>query len=179
MGRAGEKGGRRWIMDTPKPINVDGEGFEILKDAVVELLNQYPGLNGRVISRSDLSEDGGISMEPESGTLVYSEKSDIVGNIRQECQFPFYVVYRTDATSEYVKAGTNDFLDKLGAWACREPVTIGGKLYQLEAYPPLTGSRKITKAVRFNSYALEPNENKTQDWLIPITVNYTHEFTRR
>ena len=58
-------------MGTPKPIGVDGEGFEILKDAVVELLNQYPGLNGRVISRSDLSEDGGISMEPESGTLVY------------------------------------------------------------------------------------------------------------
>lgn len=164
-------------MEQPKPISLDGEGFEILKDAVLTLLNEYPGLDGRVITRSGLTEDSGISMEPESGALVYSEKPDIIGNIHQECQFPFYVVYRTDATSEFIKNGINDFLDTLGAWICREPVIINQHLYQLTEYPKLTGGRKITGVTRFNSYALEANENKTQDWLIPITVKYTHEYT--
>ena len=164
-------------MEQLKPINLDGEGFDILKDAVMDLLNQYPGLDGRVISRSDLTEDSGISMEPESGALIYKEVTDIIGNVRQECQFPFYVVYRTDATSEFVKKGVNDFLDTLGAWICREPVIINQHLFQLIEYPKLTGGRKITGVTRFNSYALEPNENKTQDWLIPITVKYTHEYT--
>lgn len=164
-------------MEQLKPISLDGEGFDILKDAVMDLLNQYPGLDGRVISRSDLTEDSGISMEPESGALIYKEVTDIIGNVRQECQFPFYVVYRTDATSEFVKKGVNDFLDTLGAWICREPVTINQHLFQLIEYPKLTGGRKITGVTRFNSYALEPNENKTQDWLIPITVKYTHEYT--
>ena len=71
----------------------------------------------------------------------------------------------------------NEFLDKMGAWLCKEPVTIDGEEYQLSAYPAITGGRKITSVTRFNSYALEPNANKTQDWVIPITVNYTHEFT--
>ena len=78
-----------------KPISIDGEGFSILKDAVLDLLNQYPGLDYRSISFSGLAEDGGISMEPESGTLVYTEKKNIIGNVKQECQFPFYVVYRS------------------------------------------------------------------------------------
>ena len=164
-------------MEQPKPISLDGEGFEILKDAVLTLLNEYPGLDGRVITRSGLTEDSGISMEPESGALIYKEVTDIIGNVRQECQFPFYVVYRTDATSEFVKKGVNDFLDTLGAWICREPVIINQHLFQLIEYPKLTGGRKITGVTRFNSYALEPNENKTQDWLIPITVKYTHEYT--
>lgn len=165
-------------MEQSKPISLDGEGFEILKDAVLSLLNEYPGLDGRVITRSGLTEDGGISMEPESGALVYSERPDIVGNIYQECQFPFYVVYRTDATSEYIKKGINDFLDTLGAWISMEPVIIDQTLYQLTEYPKLTGGRKITGVTRFNSYALEANENKTQDWLIPITVKYQHEYRK-
>lgn len=164
-------------MEQPKPISLDGEGFNILKDAVVALLNDFPGLEGREITFSGLTEDGGISMEPESGALIYAEKTDIIGTVYQECQFPFYVVYRTDATNEFIKRGIVDFLDALGAWICMEPVMVRGMPYQLKEYPQLTGRRKITSVGRFNSYALEPNANNTQDWLIPITVKYTHEFT--
>lgn len=165
-------------MSEAKPIGLDGTGFNILKDAVLTLLNQFPGLDGRVISFSGLIEDGGISMEPNSGALVYSEKADIIGNVHQKCQFPFYVVYRAAPTSEFLKMGVSEFLDTLGAWICREPVTIDGIAHQLTEYPTLTGERRITGVTRFNSYALEPNQNKTQDWLIPITVNYTHEFEK-
>ena len=164
-------------MEQVKPIGVDGEGFDILKEAVLALLNEYPGLDGRAISFSGLTEDGGISMEPENGTLIFAETKNIIGDVKQKCQFPFYVVFRANASSEYLKMGVNEFLDTLGAWVCREPVTIGGTVHQLNKYPTLTGGRRITGVTRFYSYALEPNQNNTQDWVIPITVNYTHEFT--
>ena len=164
-------------MEQKKPLSLDGEGFPILKDAVVALLNQYPGLDGQEILFSGLGENGGISVEPESGTLIYATKTDIIGDVHQECQFPFYVVYRSGAASPFLKMGVNKFLDTLGAWVCREPVEINGTTHQLTEYPKLTGQRRITHVSRFNSYALEPNENETQDWLIPITVHYTHDFT--
>jgi hypothetical protein len=164
-------------MEKPKPLGLDGEGTDILKNAVLELLNQFPGLDGREITFSGLTEDSGISMEPDSGTLIYTEKKFITGDVRQECQFPFFVVYRSGASSSYLKMSTAEFLDTLGAWICREPVVVDETPYQLTAYPAISDGRKITKVTRFNSYALEPNQNKTQDWIIPITVHYTHEFT--
>lgn len=164
-------------MMEEKPIGMDNSGAEALKDAVITMLNEYPGLDGRIVGFSSLTEDGGISMEPDSGALIYKEKKDIIGGVHQECRFPFFVVYRANVSSEFLKMKINEFLDKMGAWLCKEPVTIDGEEYQLSAYPAITGGRKITGVTRFNSYALEPNANKTQDWVIPITVNYTHEFT--
>lgn len=163
-------------MEDIKPISLDGEGYNVLKDAVLALLNEYPELNGRIITFSGLTEDGGISMEPESGALVYTERKDILGGVSQECQFPFFVVYRSNASGEYLALRINEFLDNLGAWISGEPVVINGSAYQLTQYPTLTGGRKIKSVSRFNSYALEPNQNNTQDWVIPITVNYTREF---
>ena len=115
-------------------------------------------------------------MEPESGALVYSETKDIIGNVKQVCQFPFFVVYRIAATNEYQKFEVSTFLDTLGAWLAKEPVNTDGSIENLTEYPVMQGNRKITNIVRFNSYALEPNNNNTQDWLLPVTVNYTHEF---
>ena len=165
-------------MSENKPLSIDGEGYGILKDAVLELLNQFPGLDGDKVVFGVLGPESGISMSPESGALVYTESEDIIGNVAQDCQFPFYVIYRTGATSEYLRLDVSTFLDIMGAWLCKEPVTIGGKVFRLSEYPKLTGGRAIKSATRFNSYPLAENENNTQDWVIPITVNYTHKFTR-
>ncbi len=166
------------MSERVKPIGMDNKGFDILKNAVVELLNQFPGLNGLEVSRSDLPEDGGMTMYPDGGALIYSERTDICGNVSQVCQMQCLVVYRTGATSEFAKAKANDLLDEIGAWVCREPVTVDGEDYQLDEYPRLTGNRTITAMSRSNSYAMEPNPNKTQDWVLPVTVTYKHEFTR-
>lgn len=160
-------------MSEAKPISIDGSGFSVLKDAVMSLLNQYPGLNGRIVTYMGLREDSGISMEPESGALVFSETTDIIGNVKQVCQFPFFVVYRSGASNEHQKLSVSDFLDSLGSWIAKEPCDENDLLPE---YPVMTGNRKITNIVRFNSYALTPNQNNTQDWVLPVTVNYTHEF---
>lgn len=165
-------------MADEKPIGVDVPGFSVLKDAVLALLNEYPGLNGRTITFSSLTEDTGISMEPESGALVYVQRTDIIGGIHQQCQFPFFVVRRGDTATEYQKLRATEFLDNLGAWLCREPVTVNGVEHRLTEYPAMTGGRRITDITRSNTYGLEPNENKTQDWVLPVTVNYTHDFMK-
>lgn len=165
-------------MSDNQSIKLDSGGLEALKPAVIALLNEYPALGDREITFQGLTENGGISIEPESGTLVYSEMPDIIGNVYQECQFPFLVVYRSNASSEYLKLNIHEFLDNLGAWLSMEPVNIDGTYYQLTAYPELPGNRKIKNIVRYNSYVMEENENQTQDWVIPITVNYTHKFTK-
>lgn len=164
-------------MIEKKAIKSDVSGFDVLKRAVLALLNRYPALDGRTITFSGLDEENSISMEPESGALVYTEKKCIDGSVKQECQFPFFVVYRSGASNEFARLNVNTFLDELGAWLCKESVDINGEEYRLTDYPTLTGGRKITEITRFNSYGLEPNENKTQDWVLPVTVNYTHEFT--
>lgn len=166
-------------MEEAKAIKADNGGFESLKPAILTLLNQYPGLSeGEEILFNGLSAEDGISVEMETGALVYTERKFITGDIKQECQLPFLIVYRSHPTSEYLKISVNKFLDDLGTWICREPVLIDDEEYRLESYPELTGGRKITHAIRFNSYAMEPNENGSQDWVIPITVHYTHEFEK-
>ena len=44
------------------------------------------------------------------------------------------------------------------------------------SYPSLSDGRRIMRVVRNNVYATVPNENKSQDWVLPVTVQYTYEF---
>ena len=64
----------------------------------------------------------------------------------------------------------------LGKWICKEPAQIGDETVRLTAYPTLADGRRITRVTRSNSYGLEPNEDGVQDWLMPVTIQYTNEF---
>lgn len=152
-----------------KQIKSDSGG-RFVRDAVIKLLNQYPG-NPSTIRYGVLDEDGGISMEADMGAVVLFESKDIVGGIHKRCQYPFIVVVRGDASGEWQKLDISDYLEKLGSWLCREPDSDA-----VATYPALTGGRKITGIERSNIYALVPNENQTQDWCLPVTVNYTHDY---
>ena len=82
-------------METVKPIGTDATGYEILTKAVRDLLNQYPGLDGRVITFEELEEDYGIAFSADAGALVMSERRSITDHVFQECQYPILIVYRT------------------------------------------------------------------------------------
>ena len=163
-------------METVKPIGSDATGYKILTKAVRDLLNQFPGLDGRVIAFEELGEDYGIAFSADAGALVMSERRSITDNVFQECQYPILIVYRTNATREYLKIAVQTFLDSIGMWLCKEPVEIGDSVYRLTTYPELTDGRKITRITRNNSYGAAPNENKTQDWILPVSIQYTHEY---
>ena len=108
--------------------------------------------------------------------MIYEENEDVIVNIFQTCQFPFYVVYRTASDRERRKLSAQSFLDGLGKWLCREKVVLNDKEYRLTEYPKLSQERKITRIVRENAYGLEPQENGVQDWVLPVSVRYSNEI---
>jgi hypothetical protein len=91
-------------------------------------------------------------------------------------QFPFLLIYRTNATREFEKLNVSAFLDSIGKWLCKEPVEIQGVMHRLTVYPTISDGRKITRITRNNSYGTVPNENKSQDWILPVSVQYTYEY---
>lgn len=164
------------MAEEVKIIGYDTTGYELLTRAVADLLGSYPGLGDRTILFEELKESSGLAFSADSGALVMSERRSITDHVRQECQFPFFVVYRASASREHEKLKISQFLESLGKWICREPVKLGDEVYQLKTYPDLTAGRKITRVTRKNVYGLVPNDNGTQDWLLPVTVQYTNEF---
>ena len=166
-------------MGDIKPIGKDATGYEILTEAMKELLNQYPGLNeDETIKFEELKEDSGIAFSADSGALVFSEKEDIIGNLHQVCQYPFFVVYRTASEKERQKISVQKFLDSLGKWICREPVVINGQEERLIEFPDLSGGRIINRITRDNSYGLEPQENGVQDWLLDVYKRQVPQTTQ-
>lgn len=163
-------------MSNTKPIGYDVSGFEILTNAILDLLSRFPGLNGREIFFEELEKESGIAFSADNGALVISERRSITDHVSQVCQFPIFIIYRASSSTEYQKLQVQSFFDTLGKWICKEPVEIGGEMIKLSNYPPLSDGRKITRVTRSNSYGLEPNEGGVQDWLMPVTVQYTNEF---
>ena len=166
-------------MADNRPIGVDAEGYEVMTKAVAELVNEFPGLDGRIVTFEELEESSGIAFSANNGALVMAEKKNILDHIVQTCQYPFYVVYRTASTRSSQKIGVQTFLDAMGKWLCGESVTYNGDTFQLDSYPELASGRKIKKVTRNNSYGVEPTPKGIQDWLLPVVVEYTNEFDER
>lgn len=165
------------MADNLKPIGVDADGYDILTTAMKALLNQYPGLQeDETIRFEQLEDDSGIAFSNDNGALVYSEKEDVCGVMHQVCQYPFFVIYRTASLREKQKINAQAFLDSLGKWICREPVTIDGVDTRLTTFPELSGGRIIKRITRDNSYGTVPQENGVQDWLLPLTVRYEYNY---
>lgn len=161
-----------------KPIGKDATGYEVLTEAMKDLLNQFPGLlPGEEVKYEELGEDSGIAFSNDAGALVYSQSEDVIGGIHQTCRYPFFVVYRAAGSAkERQKMSIQEFLDSFGKWLCREPAVIGDETYKLSGYPKLAGGRKILRITRDNSYGTEPQENGVQDWLLPVTVEYRNDI---
>lgn len=163
-------------MEELKPIGTDASGHEVITNAVLEMLNSYPGLDEKEIFFEEIGDADGIAFSSDSGPLVMTERRSITDHVFQTCQYPFFVIYRSTTTREYQKLYIQTFLDSLGKWLCREPVEINGEFKRLSNYPKLSDGRKITRIARENAYGLTPNENKSQDWMLPVTIQYTNEF---
>ena len=160
------------------PLRSDPDGYKVLTKAVSELLNAYPGLEGTglddgygdVIPFEKLAENG-ITFSASNGALVMTERRSITDYVKQKCRFPFFVVFRTSTKDSGMKLYVQTFLDTLGKWLCKEPTE-----YENAVYPALSDGRKITRVTRDNSYGVEPDPSGYQDWLLPVTIEYTNEF---
>ena len=163
--------------DDNKTVNYDISSQEVVTTAIMEMLNDYPGLNGAEVAFSTLGESNGIAMYPISSAVIQSETINIIGGVTQICLYPFHVVYRASGLSESRKASVKEWLDNLGRWLEKEEITINGINYKLSQYPELTGDRKIEKISRQTPGYLDTiNENQSENWVIYITLQYINKY---
>ena len=165
-------------MADEKVVKYDVDGYNAVTTALMELLNQYPRLKeDDEIAFSVLDEDSGKAMFPVNGSVIESETEDITGHVTEICLYPFYVIYRAGALSENRKADVKEWLDNLGKWLERKDVLIGGEIFKLSSYPPLTGSRTFLSISRQTpAYLNEVYDNNSEDWVVHITARYKNEY---
>lgn len=164
-----------------KQVKYDLDGYDAVTAALRELLNSYPGLQqtGDEITFSVLSEDGGKAMFPISGAIIETEKRFILGDVRQVCLYPFFVIYRAAGLSENRKASVKEWLDNLGRWLEGQIVRINNADYRLDQYPELSGNRRFLTITRQTpAYLSAQNENQSEDWAIYITARYQNDFNK-
>ena len=116
-------------------------------------------------------------MFPMSGAAIERETVDILGNHEQICQYPFLVFYRSNGLSEGRKMDVKEWLDDLGRWLERQPITVGGVVSQLESYPVLTGNRSFLSIQRTSPASLDSlGENQSENWVIRLNARYKNNF---
>lgn len=164
-------------MAEQKKIKYDLDGYDIITNALMTLLNQYPDLGSDKIRFSTFATESGIAMFPSIGAVVETERRSVTGKVYQSCNYPFNIVYKVAGLSENSKIGIKDFLDKLGKWLEMQPVTIGAEQHRLESYPALTENREIKSISRTTPAYLDTvEENKTENWVISLILRYSNEF---
>lgn len=164
-------------MAEKKEIKYDLDGYDIITNALMTLLNQYPDLDNDKIRFSTFATESGIAMFPSMGAVVETEKRSVTGKVYQSCNYPFNIVYKVAGVSESNKIQVKDFLDKLGKWLEKQPVTIGAEQHILETYPALTENREIKSISRTTPAYLESvEENKTENWVISLILRYSNEY---
>lgn len=166
------------MADEVKKMDINS--YDVITAALRDLVNEYPALGeDDTIDFSVLGEDSGKAMFPVSGGVIETEKESITGHVTQVCLYPFYVIYRGAGISENRKAAVKEWLDNLGKWLEKQPITVNGEEYTLEEYPALTGGRKFLSIDRQSpSYLDSTNENKSENWAIYISARYQNEFDK-
>ena len=121
-------------MPTKTAIDIDGS--EAVTTALLELLNRFPGLKqDEKFLFSTVPEDGGIGFFPTSGAVYLQNGEDIMGHVKQTVQYPFSVVYRVGAKTESQRLRIKEFLDTLGKWLERQPVTVNQSVCRQSGNP--------------------------------------------
>lgn len=167
--------------ESKKPVKYDVDGYDVVTDALVSLLNSFPGLEeDEKIRFSTLEEDGGIAFYPVAGAVIAQEKKSVTGKVDQLCNYPFYVIYRSSIDSPKIKASIKESLDTLGKWLEQQTVVINGEQVKLEEYPVLTEERKIEEIIRLTPAHLDNvSDGNVQDWAISISLKYRNIFYKK
>lgn len=163
-----------------KETKYDLDGYEIVKDAILDLINQSTIIPEKErLTFGVLSEKQGFAMVPNSSSIVESEKKDIVGNVTEECYYPFTLVYRASGMNEKRKSEIAEMLDNIGKYLEKKELLIKGSKLKLEEYPLLTENRTFTNINRItNAYLANVYEDRSEDWEIRINARYRNKYKK-
>lgn len=165
----------------PQKAVIDIDGSEAVSKALLDLLNTFPGLaENKAVLFSTLSETGGIGFFPTAGAVLQSNSEDITGHVTQRCLYPFSVVYRAAPKTETQRIRIKEWLDALGKWLEKQPVTLGESEHKLSSYPSLRSGNRVIKSISRTSpaYLNAVYPDNIEDWLINCTLNYENQFDK-
>lgn len=165
----------------PARAVIDIDGTEAVSKVLLTLLNTFPGLaEGKSILFSTLGDTSGMGFFPTSGAAYLRDDEDITGHVTQTCLYPFSVVYRAAPKSEEQRMRIKEYLDTLGKWLEKQPVTLNGAEYRLTEYPALASGNRIIKAIGRSSpaYINASYQDGIEDWIITARLTYENEFDR-
>lgn len=166
-------------MATQRQRIIDIEGTDVVSTVLLTLLNQFPGLDGREIMFSTLTETSGISMFPTSGAVVIENRENVLGEVHQVCAYPFDIIYRAALKTDKHKLRVKEFLDALGKWLERQPVTIMETEYHLTEYPDIGDKRKIDSIMRTTPAFLNAIlPNGIEDWMFSGQLRYEVDYNK-
>ena len=165
----------------PAKTVIDIDGTEAVSKVLLTLLNTFPGLSeGRSILFSTLGETSGIGFFPTAGAAFLRDTEDVTGHVTQMCLYSFSVVYRAAPKSESQRIRIKEYLDALGKWLEKQPVTLNGAEHKLEEYPALASGNRIIKSISRSSpaYLNSAYQDGIEDWIITARLTYENEFDR-
>ena len=158
---------------------IDLTGSDAASKVLLDLLNEFPGLSkDDKITFGMLGKDYGISFNPVSGAEYLMNVESIIGHVRQVCSYPFVVIYRSAPRTQEHKIRVREWLELLGRWLERQPITIDDTTYQLDEYPALnSGNRKIRGIDVTNAiYCQTAWPDGIEDWVLMMALRYDNEF---
>lgn len=161
-------------------LRVDVEGYELVTEALMNLVNQFPGLEeGETFGFATEPADEGEAIFPTTGSFIYDERESITGHVTQMCQYPFTVVYRASGLNSARRMTAKEWLDTFGRWIEKQPITIGTETYVLQEWPDLTKEREIREISRqAPAFLTGVDENKCENWIMDVVIRYRNEFDR-
>lgn len=161
-------------------VGIDVDGYDLITNAILDLVNSYPGLSdGDEIRFSVLDLSGGKALFPSSAPVITRERISITDHVSQECQYAFQIVYRVAGMSESRKITVKEWLEQLGRWLEGQTVILNGTSHRLTEYPTLTDSRKFERISRTSpAYLYTVQGDQSEDWMISVTAYYSNEFDR-
>ena len=165
-------------MAEKKQVKYDLDGYEVVKDAILEIINQCQLIEREEpVSFGMLEETHGFAIIPVSSSVIESTRKSVTGKVTEICYYPFSLVYRDSGMNEKRKSEVSELLDNIGKWLERKEITVDGESQKLQSYPALTGNRKFLEIKRQTpSYLANTYEDKTEDWEIRITARYQNEY---
>ena len=155
-------------MTEEKNVRIDLRTGEQITPKLLAFLNEYPDLQGDIIVFGDGSQESGLAMYPISGAVVVTEEEDITGHHTQECQYPFYLIYKVSTGSTSNRISIKEFLDDVGMWA---------EVQDYSVFDDLVDGLKVTAVSRQTpAYLDSREENNVENWAIYLTLYYTREW---
>ena len=156
-------------MAGTEQLNVDMRSTSQITPKLLAFLNQYPDLlEYEKIVFGDGSQESGIAMYPISGAVVITEEEDITGVHTQECQYPFYLIYKVGTDSGSNRISIKEFLDALGLWAEQQDYSF---------FDGLVDGLTVTEISRQTPAYLDSREaNNVENWAIYLPLYYTRTW---